>query len=227
MNRISLFITSDDPFFIRGLSTIFSSEEDFNVLGGFSLAESTSKAVTKQPDAILLDLSGNTSSSEQFVSHIKEKCPFTRIIALVEEEHHEGLPALLDKGIDGFLSRRLMRGCLVKTVEIICRTGLFCVPGQIKKMVLSKHCSKNIKTQNTLINQTNCEMLTRRENEILQLMAKSYSNRQIAERLFISEPTVKTHVSNILRKLGQSNRAQAIVFSYKIGLVEESIAQSK
>lgn len=121
-----------------------------------------------------------------------------------------------------------MRGCLIKTVELACRAGLFYLPYSLKKAVsLSKpYDTGNINElkDNILVNG---ESLTRREMEILQLMVKNYSNRQIAQKLFISEPTVKNHVSNILRKLGQSNRAGAVVYSYKMGLIKESKAVLK
>ncbi|MTI80488.1 MAG: response regulator transcription factor [Firmicutes bacterium] len=97
-----------------------------------------------------------------------------------------------------------------------CRVGVICLPGAIKKTSFF-----NNTIQLTTI-PSNVAALTRREKEVYHLMTKNYSNREIANKLYISEPTVKTHVSSILRKLGKKNRAQAIVYSYQIGLQEDS-----
>jgi len=113
-----------------------------------------------------------------------------------------------------------MRVCLVKAVELTCRAGVFCLPGDYKEKFIQSAGALVIDLdQQRAPNSNQNDFLTRREKEILQLVAKDYSNREIASNLFISEPTVKTHVSSILRKLGQKNRSQAIVYAYQTGLL--------
>ncbi|MBF7083263.1 response regulator transcription factor [Desulfallas sp. Bu1-1] len=178
-----------------------------------------------QPDAVLVDITGETPKYFEPISQLKHECPCSLIIALLENEHCEGITEMLAHGVDSCVPRGIMRGCLLKTVELACRAGIFCLPGSFKKLMSSAGTEKAIPAaqfKNGLLG--GGESLTRREMEILQLMARNYSNREIASKLFISEPTVKTHVSSILRKLGQNNRAQAIIYSYKIGLVNEHLA---
>ena len=226
MDKIRLLLASEESSSRRGLTAIFASESIFEVLGAYSLKESTPKAISLQPDALLIDAGGDISQCHDEIGQIKSECPCSLVIALVDNEQSNSLVEILSLGIDGCVPRGIMRSCLVKTVELACRGGLFCLPVSFKKMVLNR---AEKATPNHQIGNlpNNAECLTRRENEILELMAKNHSNREIAGKLFISEPTVKTHVSSILRKLGQSNRAQAVVYSYKMGLVNDSLVAHK
>lgn len=228
MDKIRLLIAGDEPSARQGLTTIFASESVFEVLGSFPLNEAVEKATLLQPDMVVLDILEGISNCGQKVSEIKSGCPCSLILALVGDEHTDGLIEVLDQGLDGCVPRGIMRGCLVKTVELACQAGIFCLPSSVKKKVSFAMPISTIAV-GPLKNRMpgNDEPLTKREMEILQLMAKNYNNREIGKKLFISEPTVKTHVSNILRKLGQNNRAQAIVYSFKMGLVKETEAVSK
>lgn len=223
MDKIRLLIANEDSMSRRGLAAIFSSEKDFDVVGDFSLEEAVVKSVSLQPDVVLIDINDEKSGHWQNVVQLKNECPCSLVLALVGDENYERIAALLAaQSIDGCVPKGIIRGCLVKTIELACRAGLLCLPGYFKKMVsftTPEKIMSHVELKCGLPG--NGAYLTKREMEILHLMAKNYSNREIGRKLFISEPTVKTHVSSILRKLGQSNRAQAIVYSYKIGLVSE------
>lgn len=225
MDKIRLLIVSDDSSSRRGLRAIFDTESVFNVLGESSLAQIIDQSVVFQPDIVLIDITKDIPSHVQVVSQLKKECPYTRVLVLAANEHSYAIPELLTNGIDGCLPRSIMRGLLVKTVELVCQTGLLCLPGFIKKKNIF-NINNNVISMDKLKNNVSCngESLTRREMEILLLMAENHTNREIAGKLFISEPTVKTHVSSILRKLGQSNRSQAIVYSYRMGLVKDKKA---
>ncbi len=221
MDKIRLVIVSEDLYSLKGLTAIFNTEDVFEVLGGFSLGEALENAISYQPDVVLVDIPDDmmTDYGDKIVE-IKGGCPCSLILAVVGEEYRKTLEEVLRNGLDGCVPRGIMRGCLVRTVELACRSGLLCLPRSFKKGDnSSKHTSSSSSPFCRTAIPGQVETLTRREVEILQLMSENLSNRKIGERLFISEPTVKTHVSNILRKLGQSNRAQAIVYSYKMGLV--------
>lgn len=221
MNKIRVLIASEDSSTRRGLVAIFASDNVFEVLGGFPLNEAREKAIACQPDAVLVDVAGDVSKFMGQIRQLKSECPCSLIIALVENEQVERLGEMLSQGVDSCVPRGMMRGCLLKSVELACRAGIFFLPASIKKMVAFTGEEKpgNCPVTTGRLLPGNGDALTRREMEILHLMAKNYSNREIASKLFISEPTVKTHVSSILRKLGQNNRAQAIIYSFKNGLV--------
>ncbi len=224
MDKIRLLIVSGDSSAGRGLSAIFTSENSFDLLGNFSIDEAKDQSILHQPDVVLLDISDGITKYTQIIKQIKNECPCSLIIALIGNDQYESLSEMLSNGIDGCVTKGIMRNCLLKIVELVCRTGIFCMPGFFKKMVSFNKTVHISNFKNAF--PARWEALTRREMEILHLMASNYSNREIAGKLFISEPTVKTHVSNILRKLGQSNRAQAIVFSYKVGLINDAMVVS-
>lgn len=229
MDKIRLVIVSEDLYSRKGLTSIFNAEDVFEVLGGFSLGEALENAISSQPDVVLVDIPDDmmTDYGDKIVE-IKGGCPCSLILAVVGEEYRKTLEEVLRNGLDGCVPRGIMRGCLVRAVELACRSGLLCLPRSFKKADnASRHTplSSNVFCKTAIPGQV--ETLTRREMEILKLMSENLSNREIGEKLFISEPTVKTHVSNILRKLGQSNRAQAIVYSYKMGLITENQAAVK
>lgn len=224
MDKIRLLIAGEDSSIRRGLTAIFSTEGMFEVIGDYQVDEAIENSVAVQPDVVLLDLTGEVIDLGKKINHMKSECPCSLILALIGNDKIVRIPELLSQGIDGFVPRVIIRGFLVKTVELACRAGLLCLPGAFKKMAA-------LSREEDVVNLgeiKNClpksgMYLTKREMEILQLMAGNYSNREIAHKLYISEPTVKTHVSSILRKLGQSNRAHAVVYSYKIGLVKENL----
>lgn len=222
MDKIRLVLASEDSSARRGLRAIFTSEGMFEVLGAYALNEAIEKSIVFQPDALLIDISGDFARCGQKVAEAKKECPCSLIIAMMDGEQSDRLADMIYQGIDSCVPRGIMRGCLVKTVKLACRAGILCLPGSFKKKMLSVG-EENPAVTGPSVKTTNGkkESLTRREMEILQLMATNYSNREIAGKLYISEPTVKTHVSSILRKLGQNNRAQAVVYSYKIGLVKD------
>jgi len=206
---------------------IFAMEDAFEILGGFTVDEALVKSAALQPDAVLFDLPQNPPVPDYIekLSLMKQECPCSMLLVLADNEPPDRLAGVLTLGIDGCIPKNIMRGSLVKTIELTCRTGILCLPGSLKKAVFFS-VSEAIQRVGCFNKQVagNRESLTRREMEILTFMAKNYSNREIARKLYISEPTVKTHVSSILRKLGKSNRAQAVVYSYQAGLISEFCA---
>jgi len=219
MDRIRVLIVSEDSSARRGLSTIFTADGTFEVLGGYSFDQSMDRSIELQPDVILVDISGGITNCMRQIKNIKKECPCSLIIALVDNEISENSTEEITRNFDSCIPKGIMRGCLIKSVELACRAGVFCLPVSFKKAVSISGNDKVVsdeKSRDGIFG-----TLTKREMEILHLMAKNFSNREIAAKLFISEPTVKTHVSSILRKLGQGNRAQAIIYSYKTGLISE------
>ncbi|MDO7788429.1 response regulator transcription factor [Desulforamulus aquiferis] len=226
MDKIRLLIVSEDYPLSRGLTAIFSAETMFDVIGYLKFDEAISKCIELQPDAILVDVCDKEVTYELSIAQVKKGCPCSMIFVLVDSEQTDISQTLINT-IDGIIPRGIMRGCLVKTLELACQAGIFCLPGSYKRSVpfgnVFNKVPENVigKSDHSVV--LDNENLTKREMEVLQLLANNFSNREIATKLYISEPTVKTHVSSILRKLGQSSRAQAIIYSYKTGLVKESL----
>ncbi|MGI6678174.1 MAG: LuxR C-terminal-related transcriptional regulator [Dehalobacterium sp.] len=221
MEEIRLMILSENSSSRQGLTAIFASENAFEMAGTYAIEEGLRRAISIQPDVVLMDIEDHVTSLQlERLDKLNEDCPCSMILAIVAEEHNDIISSLLAHGIDGCIPRGMMRGSMVKTIELVCRCGVLCLPGSVKSKVAlptnGLSASGNI-TKKLMLDGN--EALTKREYEVLQLMAQNLSNREISEALFIGEATVKTHVSNILRKLKQNNRAQAVVFSYQTGII--------
>ncbi|ACV64014.1 two component transcriptional regulator, LuxR family [Desulfofarcimen acetoxidans DSM 771] len=223
MDIIRILIVAEDISSRRGLVSIFSLESMFDMLGGYSIDEAINKLVLLQPDVVLINIVGDISIYMLLIKKIKSECPYSLVLSIIDNKKSEEIAKVLNQGLDGYIPKGVLSGYLVKIVELSCYTGLFCLPGFVKNMVSFNSSKKNNihKMKNSVVE--SCENLSKREMEILKLMSQNHSNTEIAGMLYISLPTVKTHVSNILRKLGQQNRAQAILYSIATGLINNSL----
>ncbi|MTI80489.1 MAG: response regulator transcription factor [Firmicutes bacterium] len=213
-------IITAEPSTRLGITSIFSSEEAFAVVGSIPPKGAEDSCVNKQPDAVLIDITDNPTKYGSVISQIKKQCPYSIIIALVENEHYGLLSEVIGQGANSCLHKGIIRSCLVKAVELACRADIIFLPGTYKRVISEVRPDNKLEQ---LRKSVTTETLTKREMEILHLMSNNLTNREIASKLYISEPTVKSHVSSILSKLGQKNRAQAVVHSYKIGLINKPL----
>lgn len=229
MGPIQVLIVSEDEVFRRGIASVFASQKSFQVINSLNHSEAIKLCISSQADLILLDLTVVCPDSTEIVGHLRKLCPCSKIIAIINSDFPEKFADIITKGIDSCLPEGIMRNNLIKAIELVCTSNLFLFPSLVKKFIYHSNHPKlnNVFSIHNYKDDSfacNFEELTNREKEILQLMAQNYTNKEIGKVLYISEPTVKTHVSSILHKLGQSNRSQAIVFAYKNGLLKYSLA---
>ena len=219
MNQIRLSIISENQGVRQGLCAIFASDESFDIISvGDCQEETFLKAQQKQPDVILygLKLGENVVG---IIHLIKEVCPYTKIFVFSNNNTDEEVRAAINAGIDGCICETMLPCHLVKAVELTCKAGVMCLPWSLKHVLNQNknlpECGTSIenKTENGEINWSlPLITLTAREVEIYKLIIQNYSNKEIGKTLYISQPTVKTHVSSILRKLGLKSRTELILF---------------
>lgn len=220
MFRIRLYIMCEHDGVRKGLSAIFEAENSFEVIGesGCDL-DSIAEAQKFQPDAMLCEVKPGDEVTEM-VKLIKDACPYTNVIIFVRNDNIDEARAALVAGADGCLSQTMLPTHLVKVVELTCRTGLLCLPGSLKRLLsewesmpeTTANCSNagipGSKCEESINEQRWKFPLTARETEIYKLIVQNYSNKEIGKKLYISQPTVKSHVSSILRKMGLNSRTQ-------------------
>ncbi|WP_163099428.1 response regulator [Peribacillus alkalitolerans] len=198
-------LLADDHQIVRdGMKLIIESRNDFEVTGEVSNGlELLNVVFDVQPDLIVSDLKMPGPSIIESCKVIKEKLPKTKIIILTAYDQSEDIYLAISQGIDGYIMKDTPPSEILKTLEMV-SLGYSCFQPKV----------------NMLKEETNTQVflnLTEREQEIFQCIFENLSNSEIAERMFISEATVKTHVSSILRKTGQPNRSQAVLYAIQHG----------
>ncbi|NIM95407.1 MAG: response regulator [Anaerolineales bacterium] len=220
--KIRVLVVDDHAVVRQGLRTFIDLQSDMEVVGeGTNGIEAVDLALRTQPDIILLDLVMPEMDGIQATSRIIEHTPNSRIIILTSfSEEDKVLPAIR-AGAQGYLLKDIAPNELVQALRDAHLGEVQLHPEITKKLMSAVAAEELPSTKGTSVDLL--DGLTKREREVLQLIANGLSNREIAEQLFISEKTVKTHVSNILSKLGLADRTQAAIYALRHGLNSDEI----
>ena len=208
---IRVVIADDDPMVRRGLGAILAHEHDVDVVGE---AEDGAAAVRLvgdlDPDLVLMDIRMPVQDGLHATREITRLGHRTRVVILTTFELDEYVYEAMRAGATGFLLKRIPPAELLDAVRLAVSGESLIFPALTRSLV--EHARGA-----TPDREGRLETLTAREREVLQLLAKGKSNAEIAEELFIGAETVKTHVGNVLVKVGARDRVQAVIFAYETG----------
>ncbi|MGM9987552.1 MAG: response regulator [Bacillaceae bacterium] len=206
-------VIADDFQIIRtGLRIILESSSDFDIIGeAVDGNELLSILEEVEPDLVISDLIMPGPSIIESCKMIKEKHPNVKIIVLTAFDESEDIYNAVDAGIDGYIMKDTKPEQMLKILDTVMNGYSIFQP----KVTVNAHKKKEKKA---IVN--NIFDFTEREEQVFQLIVENYSNQHIAKKLYISEATVKTHVSNILKKTGQPNRSQAVIHAINLGYIE-------
>ncbi len=208
--KIRVMIVDDHPMVREGLKTFLEIQEDILVAGEAADGESALAAVERaRPDVILMDLVLPGMDGITAIRRIKEKRPGIRIVALTSFSDDDKVFPAFQAGACGYLLKDVTPAELVETIRAAHRGEKRLHPRITEKLMDSVSGVGRPATP---------DALSPREREVLACLGKGMSNQEIGEALFISEKTVKTHVSSILSKLGLSDRTQAALYAVRRGL---------
>jgi NarL family two-component system response regulator LiaR len=207
-------IICDDQATVRdGLVMLLKLEPDIDIVGtAEDGAEAVEMAADKKPDLILMDLKMPIMNGVEATRQVKMRHPEIKVVVLTTYADDEWVFDSIQAGASGYLLKDTPREELIKAVRGTV-TGKTYVDPSVAGRVLEQVSSRQTQPA-TLIT----SKLTQREVEVLRLIAKGLSNADIADRLFLSDGTVRNHVSAILAKLGVSDRTQAAVIAIQHGL---------
>jgi DNA-binding NarL/FixJ family response regulator len=201
---IKVLVADDHPVVRHGLCTMLELEDDIVVVGrAADGAEAVEQARTAHPDIILLDVQMPNVDGIEALRRIRADNPEARVIVLTTYRNEDYIFPSLEAGARGYLLKDASRTELAAAVRAVHRGESLLDPQIVE----------------TVHNAPRHDPLTARELEVLRLMADQKSNAQIAELLFVSENTIKTHVSNILAKLACGDRAGAVLTAWKRHLI--------
>jgi len=217
VTRIKILLVDDQPLFREGLRTVLSLHSDFEVVGeAANGSEAIRLSRSLLPSVVLMDLQMPILDGVSATRRLHEEQPSCRVIVLTTFDDDEMVFDGLRAGAVGYLLKDVPSEKLAEAIRAAARGESFLQPSVAAKVVaeFARLSGRTAAVMDSLI-----EPLSERELEILRLIARGTSNREIANGLFIAEGTVKNHVTNILAKLGVRDRTQAAIKAKDIGLV--------
>ena len=204
MNKISILIADDHPVVRQGIIGFLDICDEFDITGEASDgAEAVKLTQELRPDVVLMDLVMPVLDGIEAIRQIKKLRPETRVIALTSFAEDSKVWAAIQAGAEGYLLKGVSPADLVEAIKSVHNGAAAVHPDIAKKLML--HISGRDRIGSS-------QPLTLRESEVLELISQGLSNEEIANKLFVSLHTVKTHVHNILHKLGMTHRVQAALY---------------
>jgi DNA-binding NarL/FixJ family response regulator len=214
---IRVLICDDQPLVRAGFRTILGSKRDIEVVGE---AENGADAVTlaerRRPDVILMDIRMPVLDGVEATRRLVAAGTSARILVLTTFDLDEYVHAAIRAGASGFLLKDVTPAKLLEAIRIVAGGDALLAPSVTRRLLerFATTLPPDEDSSDALAE------LTSRETEVLRLLASGMSNAEIASELVVSEATVKTHISSMLRKLGLRDRVQAVIVAYESGLVK-------
>ncbi|MGF9767763.1 response regulator [Bacillus albus] len=214
--KIKVLLVDDHTVVLKGLAFFLSTQEDLELVGEASNGkEALVKVGETHPDVVLMDLYMPEMDGVEATGCIKKEYPDVKVIVLTSFSDQAHVLPALRAGSSGYILKDVEPDQLVEAIRSAYKGNIQLHP-DIANALLSQTLPVEEKEEEHSIQ---VDVLTARENEVLQLLAKGMSNKEIASVLVITEKTVKAHVSSILSKLNLSDRTQAALYAVKNGIV--------
>jgi DNA-binding NarL/FixJ family response regulator len=213
MKRIRIVLADDHPIVLDGLEQLFKLEPEFEVVSRVPTAEAAVKAVEDhQPDVLVLDLAMPGHDGVWALQELAARKASTRVVLLTAHVDEAKLLEAVRLGVAGVVLKEMAPRLLIECVRKVHAGERW-----LEKQSVARAMDRMLKRESEI--DRLLRLLTPREIEIVRLASEGLRNREIAERLSITEGTVKIHLHNIYEKLGVTGRAQLILYATRQGLV--------
>jgi DNA-binding NarL/FixJ family response regulator len=215
---IRVLIADDQPLYRRGLEVVLHTEEHIEVVGEAENGEEAiAKAEELAPDVVLMDVRMPRINGIEATQAIRDRVPTTKILMLTVSDEDSDLYEAIKAGASGYLLKEVSVEEVADSIRAVMQGESKITPSMASKLInefsaMSKRADERQRLP--------VPALTARELEVLKLVAKGMSNREIADELFISENTVKNHVRNILEKLHLHSRMEAVMYALREKLLD-------
>jgi len=211
---LKVLLVDDHPLFIEGLQNLLSARGIEVVGTAANGLEALKKAGALQPDVILMDVLMPGCNGLAATRLIKAEFPYIKIVMLTASEADDDLFEAVKSGASGYLLKNLNAEELFNMLEALNRGEVPLSPG------LAVRVLKEFKSEVLSNEEEEDHMLTQRQMEVLNLVARGQTYKEVAERLYVTERTVKYHMGTILEKLHLKNRAHVIAYASQMGLID-------
>ncbi|HLF99196.1 MAG TPA: response regulator transcription factor [Acidimicrobiia bacterium] len=218
-DTIRVLVCDDHALFRRGLNMILDTESGIEVVAeAEDGVEAVEKAMQLTPDVVLMDVRMPRLSGIEAAARVRESVPSAKILMLTVSDEEEDLYEAVKAGANGYLLKEISIEEVADAIRAVTQGQSLISPSMASKLlqefnVLSKQADDR--------SSPHAPKLTERELEVLQLVAQGLSNRKIADKLYISENTVKNHVRNMLEKLHVHSRMEAVLYAMRENLIDD------
>ena len=203
--KIKLFLVDDHKIFVEGVANLLSDQSDMEVIGYTHDGKSALSFLAENPaDVVLTDIQMPAMTGIELTSKIKEEFPHIHVIALSMFDKKEIIHELISSGAEGYLLKDIEKGELLTAIRNVF-SGEYYYSSSVASVLMKGLMDK--------------DLLTKREKEIIRLIAEENTNAMIADKLFISEHTVESHRKNIFRKTKAKSIVGLIKYAYENRIV--------
>ncbi|MCA0386388.1 MAG: response regulator transcription factor [Firmicutes bacterium] len=210
MKKIKVVIVDDHALIREGIKKLLELEESFDIVALAGDGVEALEVIEKvRPDVVLLDINMPNMNGIDCLKQIKAEYPDTKVVMLTIHEDAEYLIETINIGAEGYVLKDADVSSLVKAIQKVVQGEVYIHP------TLSGILVREYKRKDKNNEELNGTALTKREYEVIRLISKGHNNKEIAVELFISEKTVKNHVSNIFKKIKVTDRTQAALYAIK------------
>jgi len=216
MTKIGILIVDDHTILRAGLRMLINAQSDMEVLDEATDGnEALQKVRDTKPDIALMDITMPGISGIKAIEQIVQICPKTRVLVLTMHDDPAYLRSVLAAGGSGYVVKRSADSELLSAIRTVYRGRTFVDPTLGSSLVSDIFNKKTSGKQSGALE----KLLSKREREVLKLLAQGYTNQQVADKIFVSVKTVETYRSRLVEKLGLRNRADLIRYALEIGLL--------
>jgi DNA-binding NarL/FixJ family response regulator len=214
-------VVADDQALVRsGFTMLLAGEDDIEVVGeAANGAEAVALVASERPDVVLMDVRMPVMDGLEATRRISgdDTLATTRVVILTTFDLDEYVHEALRAGASGFLLKDTLPVELLNAVRVVAGGDALISPKITRRLI--EEFARRPEPAGAVAAAAVLDQLTEREREVLETVARGHSNAEIAEQLFVSPATVKTHVSRLLMKLGARDRAQLVMIAYESGMV--------
>jgi DNA-binding NarL/FixJ family response regulator len=225
MSNITILLVDSQTLLRAGLRLILEKEPKFAVVGEASIREEALEGARMSPDIIILNLNSGSESDLGLLSELSIIAEKSRVLVLISDFDFELRRRIVRFGVKGLVQKTESPDRLIAAVKSVYAGEVWLDPRTISHMLNDLLHADDVKQVNTALN--NGLRLTERERNIIALIGEGLKNKQIAERLCISEPTVRHYLTLIFEKVGVKGRHGLLIYAYQHGLAKPPVFTSQ
>jgi two-component system response regulator NreC len=215
MTTLKILVADDHAVVREGVRAVLETQGNVQVVGDASDGiEAVEKSVRFEPHVVLMDITMPGKNGVEATREIKSRRPNTHVLILTMHDSEDYFFQALNAGASGYLPKETSPSELVEALHTVSMGGV-----HISPFIAQRLAADYVKRAEAGENNITGDELSTRENEVMQLIAEGNTNREIAERLYLSVNTVKTHRLNMMKKLNLNNKADLIKYAIRKGIV--------